>query len=518
MTIDATSGIKVSPRWPYIGCSIFCLILIGLLIPQLLSRYYYQQSLISLEKDNLAKTRKELEKSRSWLNLTALQNDSKRIAIAEGDFNLRRAEVSKTVNDFLDNMEEAEHNFRIAIAIQPLDVDGYTGLARATAALEAVYPFARKIPYPNKAQPVYEQLLSLMPANLYTHELITKYYYSNKINDKLQAIIYKSLSIYPPLYYQLVNQPFYTLAMNEMIKTSLFKAIDNVAYETEAYKALSDIAILEEDYQTALDYFIKTKPVSKYQDQSSYNLDLGRRYLLAGQLDEAEESFLETIRVNSQEKIFDKIWNHYQKNKRFKEFLSFCKKAKDQTELSEHIEILMAKCLIKMDQYELALSHLIRIDSPKYEAESFYLQARIAEHHKDWDTMELRSQRATVLDANNSQYHLLFSRSLQNQKKWPQAEQAATDAINSSDNPNPWLYNHRAWIRWNLKLFDQAQEDWEMAIEISPTTAGFYYALSLVYEQGGNIKKAIKYLTIALEMSPNDMKYKNKLNELTNFL
>ena len=168
-----------------------------------------------------------------------------------------------------------------------------------------------------------------------------------------------------------------------------------------------------------------------------------------------------------------------------------------------------------MERYELALSHLIRMSSPKYEAEGLYLQARIAEYKKDWDTMELRSQRATVIDGGNSSYLLLFSRALQNQKKLPQAEQAATAAIVSSSDPNPWLYNHRAWLRWNRKDYDGAQADWQKAIELSPETAGFYYSMGLVYQQGKNINEAIRYLKKALAMKPGEQRYKEKLTELT---
>jgi tetratricopeptide (TPR) repeat protein len=138
----------------------------------------------------------------------------------------------------------------------------------------------------------------------------------------------------------------------------------------------------------------------------------------------------------------------------------------------------------------------------------------LAEYQKDWDTMELRSQRATVVEEGNTTYLLLFSRALQRQKKNMQAEQAASAAISSSTDPNPWLYNHRAWLRWSRNDYDGAQQDWQRAIEISPTTAGFYYSMGLVYEKGGNINEAATYFKKALDLKPDDQKSQIKLNNL----
>ncbi len=170
-----------------------------------------------------------------------------------------------------------------------------------------------------------------------------------------------------------------------------------------------------------------------------------------------------------------------------------------------------------MGRYNLALSHLLRLESPKYQAENFYLQAKIAELLKDWDTMELRSQRATVLEPGNSKYHLLFSKALKNQRKLRQAEQAASVAIDLSiktARPNPWLYNHRAWIKWSRQDFKGAQQDWQSAIEISPQTAWFYESMARVFERAGNLQKALKHLEKAISLSPDEPRFRKKHDEL----
>jgi tetratricopeptide (TPR) repeat protein len=91
-----------------------------------------------------------------------------------------------------------------------------------------------------------------------------------------------------------------------------------------------------------------------------------------------------------------------------------------------------------------------------------------------------------------------------------QAEKEATKAIISTKKNNPWLYNHRAWIRWNMKNFSGAMKDWEQSVEISPQTADFYYNMAMVYEKGRNFPQAVKKINIALKLKPGSKKYLEK--------
>lgn len=499
--------------WTYIALASLCLALICSLVPQVVCRNYTQQAYVALRRDNLDQAGLEIEAARDWLGFWALANDRKRIDIVEGDLAIRMAETSKTVTVFLEEMEKAEKRYDIAVAMDPLDIDGYTGLARATAALEKVYPFVHKRAYGREALPVFENLLALMPVNLYTHSLLTRYYYSRKMTAELNELVGKSIALYPQLYYQLKQQPFYSLAMNEMLKNSLRTAIDGGVYVESAYRVLSDLALQEEDYQGAVGYFLKTRTVIPYKDNTGYDLRLGELYIKTGRYAEAEQSFVDSLKTADREGRLESIWNIYRSREAFTEFLNFSKKV-DETNLTDFLEILRGRCLIALDRYELATSHLVRVSSPKYAAESLYLQARIAERQKDWDTMELRSQRATVLEPGNPRYHLSFSQALKNQQKWPQAEKAATAAIDSSAHPESWLFNHRAWIRWSKKDYQGARDDWEKAIGLSPDNAWCFYGMTLAYEQGGNMKAAIRQLEKALALKPAESAFLKKHDQL----
>jgi tetratricopeptide (TPR) repeat protein len=506
-------GTSKAARWASFSMAVLCLLSLCYLIPQFFYRFHTQQVYTDLRHDDLAKARADLDAARNWLGPLVSRNDTRRINLAGGELSLRLAEAAPNVTALLQEMEMAETHFAEAVALDQLDIDGYTGLARATAALEKVYPFVHRKPFKTSALPVFERLVELMPVNMYSLALLTKYYLSKNMTAEVHATVGRSISLYPPLYYQLIRQPFYSMAMNEMLKKSLFTAIENGVYVEQAYKVLSNLAVKEEDYPAAIVYFQKSKLFRPYGDNSGYDLQLGNLYLQTDQFAEAESSFLESLQTTDKESRLNEIWNSYNAKKRYSEFMQLCKGV-DDARLSEVLEIVQAKCLIEMGRYELANSHLIRIDSRKYAAESLYLQGYVAELQKDWDIMELRSQRATVLEPGNSKYHLLFSRALKNQKKWPQAERAAGEAIRTASKPASWLYNHRAWIRWSLKDFDGAQDDWESAIEISPENGWFYYSMALVYEQGGNVKEAIRQLNKALALKPEEPGFLKKHNEL----
>ena len=134
-------------------------------------------------------------------------------------------------------------------------------------------------------------------------------------------------TLHPRSAYQLINPPFYTVAMNEMIKSSLLSAVENGVYAADAYKALSRLALLEEDSQVAVNYFLKAKPVANYLDNSEYFLQLGRLYLMSGKTAEAEEAFLDSLNTTKLAKRMDEIWVQYKKEKQYKPFLDFCKSA-----------------------------------------------------------------------------------------------------------------------------------------------------------------------------------------------
>ncbi|MFH1479986.1 MAG: tetratricopeptide repeat protein [Pseudomonadota bacterium] len=147
-------------------------------------------------------------------------------------------------------------------------------------------------------------------------------------------------------------------------------------------------------------------------------------------------------------------------------------------------------------------------------AEAYYWLFRIAEVEKDWDGMELAIQRATVLDPANSDYHLRFSNVLKRLKKLERAEKEATLAIQHSAAPSPWLFNHRAWIRWGLKDYTGAVHDWQASIRLAPRKAVFYAQAAEAYIQLGEWAKAASYYQKVIDLEPENKGYQKRYGEL----
>ena len=124
--------------------------------------------------------------------------------------------------------------------------------------------------------------------------------------------------------------------------------------------------------------------------------------------------------------------------------------------------------------YHQAQRILKELNQERPTAEACYWLARIAEKKKDWDSMELAIQKATVLDPENSRYHLIFSKVLKRLMKLERAEKEAGLALDYSVEPSHWLFNYRAWIRWSRKDYQGAVKDWKSAIAVKPRKASFY--------------------------------------------
>jgi tetratricopeptide (TPR) repeat protein len=184
--------------------------------------------------------------------------------------------------------------------------------------------------------------------------------------------------------------------------------------------------------------------------------------------------------------------------------------------LSYQIDILLARCLIDLNRYNKACQILIDLNQKEPTAEAYYWLARIAQIEKDWDAMELAIQKATVLEPKNSHYHFLFSRLLKQIKKLERAEKEAGLAIKHSAKPSPWLFNHRAWIRWAKRDYLGAARDWRLAIRLSPKKASFYAQIAEAYRMLGDWPLAISYYKKALKLDPKNRRYGKRYRELKN--
>ncbi|WP_457553555.1 hypothetical protein, partial [Desulfobacula sp.] len=74
---------------------------------------------------------------------------------------------------------------------------------------------------------------------------------------------------------------------------------------------------------------------------------------------------------------------------------------------------------------------------------------------------------------------------------------------------NPWVYNNRARLRWQLKQYRQAALDWEKAFVIKPDNSDFPYRIALALEQQGLFDQALTFAKKAIALALDNKTYKD---------
>lgn len=496
----------------------------------LFSRYHYQTAVELLEQKDTEKTHKELVRALAAIpgfseedvqhpedhSSIFFVNDVRRIDTLLGNLFFQKASSAEKAQAFLKEIGTAERYYKAAARLNPYDVEAMAGLARSTAGLEKVYAYMHKKDFssPN-ALPIFERLLQLRPAGIETHYMFLRYLRDHSMQTKMDEIAERLVRIYPLAYNSLKKEQFYSKEIEKAVQKGLHEAIEEGNFSDDAYMALSDIELEQGNIQQAVSYYSDALKDETSARSSGNYLQMGRLFLKAGELSKATDAFLIAARESAdRDLILRQLWGMYQAEKQYRPFLEFCKTAEHEITFSQVKDLVQASCLMEMGQYELARSHLIRITYGRYQAESLAIQSRIAATLKDWDEMEITSQRATVLEPGNSSYHSMLAQALQAQKKYPQAEEAIDKAIATAGKPNPWLYNQRGWIRWSRDKVKEAGDDWQKSIALEPAKPEFKYYLALVRQREKNLPAALAYARGALMLKPDNLEYLKKVQEL----
>jgi len=136
---------------------------------------------------------------------------------------------------------------------------------------------------------------------------------------------------------------------------------------------------------------------------------LARLYLKKGDVTQSYPFFLRVLLgSDGMEKGFESVYKTFRRGKRLDDFLGFvqfAEKSRAQARMSPWLQV---RCFMDMGNLESAKAVLLKINTRKPTARAWYLLAQIAERQKDFDGMELASQRAMVLDSQNKKYRAYF--------------------------------------------------------------------------------------------------------------
>lgn len=434
-----------------------------------------------------------------------------------GEVNFRLARLRTGAEKSLLLTQKSKQYYLKALDLNPLDPETAHGLARGEARLEQLYQYLHpeEEHNPYKPLPYYDQTLRLRPNGIFYHHVLARYLYGRGKTDELLSVVRNLAHIYPPIYYYLKKEDLWSSDVKAAVRQGLEKAIAQEISLRDAHSALSSILAEEQEWSGALAHYQNTLQTRAPKNKPGNYIRLGLLYLKNENYKEAGAAFTHAVDISRDRvKDFERIYWHYKRAGRADEFYLLYEQVSQHFALPLQVQILKARSLIDQQQYLLAKQILLNLNRQESNAESFYWLARIAEKEKDFDTMELSIQRATVLDPQNSQYHLVFSKALKRLKKLERAEKEAGLALKHSTGPSPWLFDHRAWIRWSRKDYSGAVSDWQRAVRLKPNNAAFYTYIAEGYRKEGQKTLVKEYYQKAVKLDPENQKYQKKLLEL----
>ena len=391
-------------------------------------------------------------------------------------------------------MQTAREHYREAFRLNPLDAESAYALARIEEKMEYL---DRRL-HPGKELSGYDPLayfreaIRLRPNGITYHYALARYLHRAGKQEELMAAVRALARIYPPSWRHLKKEAFWSSPIIEAFKVGLHDVINIKNSSHDARRNMSYMLAEEKEWEAAIDYY--TQAISHANKSAGDYFYLGLLYLQKGQLQEAENNFLNGLDLSrTRESDMERIYRIYTGKRLHKELYQLYQKALTRYVGSSGMDILLARTLIDLKQYNHARRLLNETNLKQPSAEAWYWLARIAEAEQDWNAMELAIQKATVLDPANSRYHLIFSQVLKRRNKLERAEREASLAIGHQEKPSPWLYNHRAGVRWSRGDYPGALNDWKSAITLKPDQASFYAQAAEACIKMGDPARAKEY-------------------------
>lgn len=429
-------------------------------------------------------------------------------------YNLSSSFPHKEAFDLLQKSKQA---YQKAIQLNSLDAESAYGLSLTEARLETLHPIIHyKTKNPYNASPYFDQAIQLRPNSVSYHYTYVRYLYNRRKEDEFLNAISTLVKIYPLAYEYIKKEPFWSAKVNQVVKKGLRKAIDEGVNLYRAHQTLSSILEAESSWKEALYHYELALNYQNHPKTIHTFIQLGSLSLKARQFEKAENNFLKALsKSQEKEKTLNSIFNVYKRSNRAKELYQFYQKLTQKFSIPVEIDILAARSFIDLKQYDRARELLNEINQERPTAEVYYWLAKTAEKEKDWDSMELAIQKATVMEPKNSLYHETFSRVLTRMKKIDRAEKEADLAVKYAEGKaSPLLFSHRATIKLRQKKYKAAINDWKSAIELKPDNPRYYINAANIYLKIGEKQDAITYYKKALDLDPNNANYRKRYQEL----
>lgn len=477
----------------------------------LISRVHYHKARNFFQKEYYGLAADRLEKA------DAYQPDNCMISKELGKVYKKLGTLAPAADRAYFLTQKSKSFYQKAALLNPLDYETAYRMAVAEAKMEQLYSYLHPEEKDNPHQPlsIFKQAALLRPNGISLHYAMARYLFRQGKTDELLAVIRKLTHIYPPSYHYLKKEAFWNSDVREACRRGLEEAIKAEISLRNAHMAISSLLALDKKWTASISHYQEALRFKTFQNKAANYFHLGRLHMKNGRMDAGEKSFFHALEISrSKEKDLEGLYHFYKKEGDPEKLYQFYRKVSRHFILFSHMDILMAMSLIDLNRYDQARQILKDLNRETPTAGAYYQLACIAEIEKDWDKMELAIQKATVHEPENSHYHLVFSGVLKRLKKLERAEKEAGLALKHSAKPSPWLFNHRAWIRWNRKDYLGAARDWQRAIRLRSDHAPFYAQAAEAYRKLGHRPLILGYYQKAMNLDPDNEHYRKRYIEL----
>ena len=504
-----------NPALRYSLCAVIIIsaaILFYLFWFRILGGIYYLESLREIEKGHYGVAIEKLKKAGEYLgNEYFIEREL-------GDVYYRVSSLKKTMAEAVTPLIKSKECLSLAGKLNPLDAETAYLSARTGARLDILENTGRKGREQKKdaVKKLYLDAINLRPNSVTFRYGYVKYLADTREHEELAVQCRELAKIYPGSYSYLRKESFWNEDIIKATEAGLLEAVNGDYSIKDALRTLAALYSASSKWDDAVTYLERSLNYSKFENKSSDLIRLGYLYLKKNNSDKAADYFLKGLKESrNRNSHFKTVYNYYRQSDNPAGIRDVYEAGAAIFRENPEMNITYAKALTDTGEYKKAKDLLIDLNKNESNAEAYYLLAKIAEKEKDWDSMELLIQRATVLEPENSLYHYTFSGVLRRLRKFDMAESEATMAIRYLKNPNPWWYYQRAVVRMALKNYQGAAGDWKSAISLSPDRASFYSGAGNAYEKMELYPVAADYYKKAAALEPENMRYRKKYEELS---
>ena len=431
-----------------------------------------------------------------------------------GKVHRKMATVSANAGAALLNLKEARGCLLRASTLCPIDADtayflavteGQLAMLRRDSGLGADETAYAPVPF-------FENTIRLRPNGARNRYALVQYLAVMDMDEELHRAVLELVRVFPASYFHLRGEGFWSSTLEEASQRGLERALAQKISVREAHLALASILIDDQDVAGALFHYRKALECRAFQNSADDYIQLGRLLLKNHRPQEARDAFSQAVNMDPfQIGHLENLYNLLKKDGHLDELYTFYQEIRRDTAFPSKTDLLMARCLFDLRRGTQAQRVLKDLLEENPSAEAYYWLAKTYEVEKNWDKMERAIQQAIVLDPDNSEYHLLFSKLFKYLGKLERAEAEADLAISHDEGRSPWLLNHRAWIRLARQDPAGAVADWQRAIQLKPDTARFHAYAAQAYHRLGDVHMATAHFARATELDPNNVQYKKHL-------